>query len=67
MFLLVRILAMFDHIQGNNGPKSSQKGSFMDAELVQKSMKTFNLATTTAILMKITTIMYLHEYKWKTS
>ena len=33
----------------------------MDVESVRKTMKTFNLTTTNAILMKHTTIMYLHE------
>ena len=34
----------------------------MDAELVRcKTFKTFNLKTANAILMKLTTIMYLHE------
>ena len=33
----------------------------MNAESVRKTLKTFNLATTNAILMKLTTIMYLHE------
>ena len=33
----------------------------MDAESERKTMKTFNLTTTNAILMKLTTIMYLHE------
>ena len=33
----------------------------MDVESERKTMKTFNLTTTNAILMKLTTIMYLHE------
>ena len=33
----------------------------MDAESVRKTLKTFNLTTKNAILMKLTTIMYLHE------
>ena len=33
----------------------------MDAELVRKTLKIFNLTTTNTILMKLTTIMYLHE------
>ena len=33
----------------------------MDAELVPKTFEIFNLTTTNAILMKLTTIMYLHE------
>ena len=33
----------------------------MDAETVRKTLEIFNLTTTNAILMKLTTIMYLHE------
>ena len=41
--------------------KPSKKGYFMDAESVRKALKIFNLTTTNAILMKFTTIMYLHK------
>ena len=33
----------------------------MDAESVRKNLKTFNLTATKVILMKLITIMYLHE------
>ena len=33
----------------------------MDVESVRKMLEIFNLTTTNAILMKLTTIMYLHE------
>ena len=33
----------------------------MNAESVRKTLEIFNLTTTNAILMKLTTIMYLHE------
>ena len=33
----------------------------MDGESVRKTLKTFNLTNHNAILMKLTTIMYLHE------
>ena len=39
---------------GQNPPK---KGHFMDAQSVRKTLKTFNLTTTTAILVKRTTIL----------
>ena len=52
---------MLGHIWGSKGPKSSQKELFMDAESIRKTLKTFNLTTTTAILMKFTAIMYLDE------
>ena len=38
--------------------KSTQKWYFL---LVGKHSKIYNLATTNAILMRLTTIMYLHE------
>ena len=58
---LVTISAKLSHIWESKGPKTSQKGYFMDAELVDKTLKIFNSITTNAILMKITTIMYSHE------
>ena len=58
---LVTISAKLNHIWESKGPKTSQKGYFMDAELVDKTLKIFNSTTTNAILMKITTIMYSHE------
>ena len=33
----------------------------MDAESVRKTLKTFNLNTADAILIKMYTVMYLHE------
>ena len=33
----------------------------MDAESVSKTLKTFNLTTTYGNLMKLTTMMYIHE------
>ena len=33
----------------------------MEAELVRKNLKTFNLKTTNAMLIKLITIMYLHD------
>ena len=35
----------------------------MNAESVRKTLKTFNLTTTKAILMKLTSTMYLQESK----
>ena len=54
---LVRILAILDHIWGSKGLKTF----FVDAESVCKTLKIFNLTTANAILMKLTTIMYLRE------
>ena len=58
---LVRILAILDHIGGEPTQKPPKMGYFVDAEAVRKTLDIFNLATTIAILMKLTTIMYLHE------
>ena len=49
---------------GKMGPYSEEKAPenhFMNAELVCKVLKDFNLTTTNAILIKLITIMYLHE------
>ena len=41
--------------------KPAEKGYFVDAKSVRQTLKIFNLTTTNAILVKLTTIMYLHE------
>ena len=41
--------------------KPVEKGYFVDAKSVRQTLKIFNLTTTNAILVKLTTIMYLHE------
>ena len=46
---------------GVKGKKTPKKGHFMDAKSVRKTLKTYNLTTTNAILMKLTKIMYLHK------
>ena len=46
---------------GARTQKPPKKGHLMDAELVHKSMKIFNLTTRNTIVMKLTTMMYLHE------
>ena len=58
---LVRLLAILDHIGGVKTQKTSNKGYFLDAESVRKTLEIFNLTTTNVILMKLNTIMYLHE------
>ena len=58
---LVRISAISDHVWGSKGPKTSEKSYFMDAELVRKTLKTFNLTTTNPIIRKLITIMYLQN------
>ena len=56
MILFARV-----HIWASKDPKTSKKGHFLDAELVRKTLKTLNVTTRNAILMKLTTIMCLHE------
>ena len=59
---LVRISAILEFIWVSKGLKTFQNRPFhMDAELVRKTLKTFNLTTTNDILMKLITIIYLHE------
>ena len=58
--LLMRILAILDHIWGSKGPKISQKRPFHGYWIGTQNIEN-NLTTTNAILMKLTTIMYLHE------
>ena len=58
---LVRISVILDHTGGVRTQKLPKKGSFVDVESVRKILEIFNLTITNAILMKFTTIMYLHE------
>ena len=51
-------LTIFGRVRAQKPPK---KGHFMDAESVRKTLKTFNLTTSNAIMMKLITIMYLHK------
>ena len=58
---LLRISAILDRIEGVRAQKPSKKGYFVDAESVRKTLEIFKLTTANSILMKLTTIMYLHE------
>ena len=58
---LVRISAMFDHTRRVKAQKPPKKDYFLDAELVRKILEIFIVTTTNGILMKLTTIMYVHE------
>ena len=59
---LVKFLYKSDLIWGSNPPekplRSSQKSNFL---LLQIPFKIYNFITTNAILMKLTTIMYLND------
>ena len=43
-------------------PKNPKRGQFIDAESIQKTLKVFHFTTTSAILMKLTTIQNLVNY-----
>ena len=42
-------------------PPPKKGGPFVDSEVLQKTLENFNFATTTAILIKLTTNMYLNK------
>ena len=46
---------------GERAQKPPKMGHFMDAAPPRNNLKFYNLGTTKAIKMKLTTIMYLHE------
>ena len=47
--------------EGERDQKLPKRGHFMAAALPRKHLKIYNLTTTNATLMKLTTIMYLHK------
>ena len=54
---LVRIsVILYPYFGGVRAQKRPKKSHFVDAESVRKTLKNFSLATTNAILMKLTTI-----------
>ena len=59
--LLVRISANSSHIWGRKGPGIPQKQPFCGCCIAKKHFKLYNLTTTYATLMNLTTIMYLHK------
>ena len=48
-------------MEGVRAQKHPKKGYLVDAESVCKTLAIFKLTSRNAILMKLTTIMYLHE------
>ena len=46
---------------GERAQKPPERSNFMDAASPQKHLKIYNLTATNAALMKLTTIMYLHN------
>ena len=46
---------------GERAEKPPKMGHFMDAAPPRNNLKFYNLGTTNAIKMKLTTIMHLHE------
>ena len=61
MLPLVKISSKSDNIWESKDPKTSLKGPFYGCGIHIKNFKIFNLTTTNAILMKLTTIMYLDK------
>ena len=57
----MRISAILDHIGGARAQKPPEKDYFVVGESVGKILEIFNLTTTDAVRMNLTTIMYLHE------
>ena len=57
---LVRIVALLDHITGGVKAKNLPERD-MDAESVRKTLKISILTATNAILMRLSTIMYLNQ------
>ena len=55
---LVKVSARPSSVWGVRAQKTLKRGRFMDAESIQK---TFNFTTTYAILMKLTTDIYLNK------
>ena len=56
----MRISVILDHTGGVRAQNPPKKDYFVDAESVRKTLEIFNLTTINAILMKLTTFMYLH-------
>ena len=46
---------------GERAQKPPKRGHFMDAALPRKHLKIYNLTTTNATVMKLTTIVCLHK------
>ena len=57
----MKILTILDHIGKVRAQKPPKNACFVDAESVRTTLEIFNLTTTDAIRMKLTTIMYLYE------
>ena len=58
---LVKISARANNIWESKGPKNPKRGNFIDAESIRRTFKTFNFTSIFAILMKLTTDIYLGQ------
>ena len=56
---MVKVSAKSNNILGIKGPKRSQ---FMDTESIQETLKIFDFTTAYAMLMRLTTDMYLNKF-----
>ena len=57
---LGRISAILDHTGGVSAQKPPKYTHFVDVESVRTTLEIFNLTTTNDVLIKLTTIIYLH-------
>ena len=55
------MLSILKPIGGVRAQKPPKKDYFVDAKSVRKTLEVFNLTTANTVLMKLTTIMFLHE------
>ena len=56
---MVKVSAKSNNILESKGTKRSQ---LMDTESIQETLKNFNFTTTYAILMRLTTDIYLNKF-----
>ena len=62
VFISAQNFSKIEKYLGEKGSKKSPKrGHFMDAESIQKTLNIFNLTITYAILIKLSTNMYLNK------
>ena len=59
---MVKVSATSNNIWGSKGAKNRKKGEhFMDTESIQKTFKIFHFTTPYAILIKLTSDIYLNK------
>ena len=58
---MVKVSARSNNIWGSKDPNFAKRGHFMGTESIKQILKIFNFTTTYAILMKLTTDIYLNN------